>query len=64
MARVRDAWQVEIPLRTLFERPTIAGLAEAIEQARQAGAEPQMPAITRVPRAERRVELSSLSDKT
>jgi amino acid adenylation domain-containing protein len=34
MARVRDAWQVEIPLRTLFERPTIAGLAEAIEQAR------------------------------
>ncbi|HEY0607350.1 MAG TPA: amino acid adenylation domain-containing protein, partial [Herpetosiphonaceae bacterium] len=37
MARVREACQVEIPLRALFERPTIAGLADIIEQAAQSG---------------------------
>jgi amino acid adenylation domain-containing protein/thioester reductase-like protein len=29
-ARVREAFQVEVPLVRLFERPTIAGLAEAL----------------------------------
>jgi amino acid adenylation domain-containing protein len=30
VARARDAFQVDLPLRTLFASPTIAGLAEAI----------------------------------
>ena len=30
MSRVRDAFQVELPLRSLFEGPTIADQAEAI----------------------------------
>lgn len=30
VARARDAFQVDLPLRTLFTNPTIAGLAEAI----------------------------------
>ena len=30
VARARDAFQVDLPLRTLFTHPTIAGLAEAI----------------------------------
>jgi acyl carrier protein len=31
MSRVRQAFQVEIPLRTIFETPTIDKLSEAIE---------------------------------
>ena len=30
MARLTDAFQVEIPLRSLFEAPTVAGLAENV----------------------------------
>jgi non-ribosomal peptide synthetase component F/acyl carrier protein len=34
ISRVQDAFDVNIPLRTIFETPTIAGLAERIDQAR------------------------------
>jgi acyl carrier protein len=33
MSRIRDAFQVEIPLIRVFETPTIAGLSQAIEEA-------------------------------
>ncbi|MBW4575233.1 MAG: amino acid adenylation domain-containing protein [Aphanothece sp. CMT-3BRIN-NPC111] len=35
LAKVREAFQVELPLRSLFEAPTIAALAESIENAHQ-----------------------------
>ena len=50
MSRVREAFQVEIPLRRLFEVPTVAGLAESIEAARQAGQSLAAPPILPVPR--------------
>jgi acyl transferase domain-containing protein/acyl carrier protein len=36
VARLRETLRVDIPLRNLFERPTIADLAEAVEAASQA----------------------------
>jgi len=37
MARVRKVFQVELPLRSLFEEPTVAGLCLEIEKAEKCG---------------------------
>ena len=50
VSRMREAFGVEIPLRRLFEVPTVAGLAESIEVARRSGRNLQAPAILPVPR--------------
>ena len=42
MARVREAFGVELPLHRVFETPTVAGLAAAIENAARSGA-PGLP---------------------
>ena len=53
ISRVRDAFGQEVALRSLFEQPTVAGLAREIEAGRGLGAELQAPPLARVERAER-----------
>ena len=56
-SRVRTALEFELPLRWVFESPTVAGLSERIEAARQSAAGLSVPPITPVLRE----ELSPLS---
>ena len=50
VSRIREAFQVELPLRRIFEVPTVAGLAESIHVAHSAGQNLLAPPILPVPR--------------
>ena len=52
IARVRDAFHVDVPLRAVFEAPTIAELAARVEALRRAGDASPIPPMERVPRGE------------
>lgn len=54
MSRIRDTLQVEIPLRALFEAPTVATLAVVIMSAKEQAPEQKMAPITRSERRLRR----------
>ena len=50
ISRARDAFQVELPLRALFESPTVAGLAAEIEKAKGLEGGARRPPIAAVSR--------------
>ena len=53
MSRVRSALAVELPLRALFEAPTVRGLAQKVEALRQGGGQRLMPRLERRERPEK-----------
>jgi amino acid adenylation domain-containing protein len=55
ISRVRDLFNVELPLRQVFQQPTIAALAIVIEQEQNNGAPSEMPKLVRVNREARRL---------
>jgi acyl carrier protein len=55
ISRVRELFKVELPLREVFQQPTVAALAIAIEQTQSNSAPSEMPKIVRVDREARRL---------
>ncbi|MBV9790645.1 MAG: amino acid adenylation domain-containing protein [Chloroflexi bacterium] len=50
VSRLRETFAIELPLRTLFEAPTLATLAQRIDQARRDSAGTLLPPLTAQPR--------------
>jgi acyl carrier protein len=53
-SRIRDGFNVELPIATIFSSPTVAELSEAIEKAQKNITGPVAPAMVSVPRVARR----------
>jgi acyl carrier protein len=52
IARIRRVFEVEVPVRTVFEEPTLAGLGAAVEKAEAQGLKARTPILQRRPRVE------------
>ncbi|WP_086688519.1 non-ribosomal peptide synthetase [Nostoc sp. T09] len=64
ISRLRSLFQVQLPLRLMFESPTVAELAEAIAKLQSTPATAPEPAITSVSRAAYRMKRSALKKGT
>jgi acyl carrier protein len=63
VSRVRDAFGVELPLRSVFEAPAIAQLSQVIESLKDSIAQNKAPALVPISRESRRMKLSSLNQE-
>src|SRR6185369_16283853 len=57
-SRLRETFQVELPLRALFEHPSVAGLAEQVESSLRAGTGLEYPPLLSVTRTSGGLPLS------
>src|SRR5579864_5169993 len=60
MARIRSIFEVELPVRILFEQATIAGLAAEVEKAQRLGLKPRPRILPRRQRPEAATVLAQL----
>ncbi|MCC5658523.1 amino acid adenylation domain-containing protein [Nostoc sp. XA010] len=64
VSRVRDGLRVELPLRSIFEAPTIAQISKIVEGFKESNPQNQAPALVPLSRESRRIKLSSLNEDT
>jgi len=50
LSRMREAFHVELPVRAVFDRPTVAGLAESVQGALARGEKDEIPGVVRLSR--------------
>ncbi len=63
VSRVRDTLRVELPLRSVFEAPTIAQISKVVESFKESNSQTQAPVLAPLSRESRRIKLSSLNEK-